>query len=230
MSYADEVGTRLKQWRESQDWRREDLAFKSGIPIGTVRNHETGVTTPKSEHLAAYFSVGIDPTWLVTGQESVNGHHVPVMGPINASIPSGVVSPDFTLVPRLSIEASAGNGAINGNEEVAEMLAFGTNWLSKLGISAPFARVILIRGDSMQPTLNNGDIVLVDTIVERIDDAGIYAIRVDDRLLVKRVSPRSDGSLLLISENPIYPPEEISASAVGMLGIIGRVKWCGRAI
>lgn len=70
MPYADEVGTRLKEWRESRDWKREDLASKSGIPLGTVRNHETGVTTPKSEHLLAYDALGVDVTWLVTGRVS----------------------------------------------------------------------------------------------------------------------------------------------------------------
>lgn len=173
----------------------------------------------------AYQTVGIDPTWLVTGRETAKIDDEPQTG-----VSVGSLADEFTLVPRLAVEASAGNGAVNDNEEVAEMLAFRRNWLYRMGISVVYARVILVRGDSMQPTLNNGDVVLVDTIVERIEDAGIYAIRVDDRLLVKRVLPRADGSLLLISENPIYPPEEIAASAVDDLDVIGRVKWIGRAV
>ncbi|NKC04250.1 helix-turn-helix transcriptional regulator [Brucella haematophila] len=82
----------------------------------------------------------------------------------------------------------------------------------------------------MEETIRDGDVLLVDTSVNRIRDNTIYVIVYGDMVLVKRVHGRLNGSLQLISDNPRYPAEEISAGETEQLHVAGRVMWFGRSI
>ena len=96
---------------------------------------------------------------------------------------------DYVLIPRLSVGASAGSGAEAGDESALAALAFQANWVRSVATGRPEAlSVIGVEGDSMLPTLADGDHILVDTDDrERLRD-GIYVLRTDDALLVKRLS------------------------------------------
>jgi phage repressor protein C with HTH and peptisase S24 domain len=137
---------------------------------------------------------------------------------------------DFALVPRLDIQASAGNGRIAIHEEPLEYLAFQADWLRRRGVNPDAARILTARGDSMEETIRDGDVLLVDTSVNRIRDNSIYVVVYGDMVLVKRIHGRMNGSLQLISDNPRYPAEEVSAGEVDHLNIAGRVMWFGRTI
>ena len=81
----------------------------------------------------------------------------------------------------------------------------------------------------MSPTLGDGDDILVDRgdAAERLRD-GIYVIRMDDALMVKRLSMRPAHRLAVLSDNPAYPGwPDVDARAIT---IIGRVVWSGRKI
>ncbi len=142
----------------------------------------------------------------------------------------GYAPADFALVPRLDIQASAGNGRIALHEEPLEYLAFQSDWLRRRGVNPDAARILTARGDSMEETIRDGDVLLVDTSVNRIRDNSIYVVVYGDMVLVKRVHGRINGSLQLISDNPRYPAEEVSAGEVDQLNIAGRVMWFGRSI
>ena len=137
---------------------------------------------------------------------------------------------EFSLVSRLDVQASAGNGSVGASEEQMEQLAFQSSWLRSRGINPVNARILSVRGDSMEETIRDGDILLVDTSIDRIKDNSIYVLVYGEMVLVKRVHARLNGSLQLISDNPRYPPEEVSAGEVDLLKIAGRVMWFGRTI
>lgn len=132
-------------------------------------------------------------------------------------------------VPRLDVGASAGPGAADGDEARLGRLGFDPLWLRRLGVGDP-ERLSLIRveGDSMATTLSAGDEILVDRgdAAERLRD-GIYVLRVDDALVVKRIA-RSPASVLVRSDNPAYPSWPDCDPAA--LTIVGRVVWVGRAL
>jgi phage repressor protein C with HTH and peptisase S24 domain len=86
------------------------------------------------------------------------------------------------------------------------------------------------RGDSMEETIRDGDVLLVDTSIDRVRDNSIYVVVYGDMVLVKRIHGRINGSLQLISDNARYPAEEVSKSEVDLLHIAGRVMWFGRSI
>ncbi len=124
-------------------------------------------------------------------------------------------------VPRFSLGASAGPGALPAEERPIGAFRFSSRWLRGQGLDPASLSAIAVAGDSMEPTLRDGDEILVDRRVLPLRD-GIHILLVDDTLLVKRVGTGRPGRLLLISDNPAYSPIELSADEVRVLG---RVVW-----
>ena len=146
-------------------------------------------------------------------------------GPANAVI-DGMVE-----FPILDVQASAGFGAVAASENAQTRFGFDEHWLRSL-TSAKSASLSIVRvmGDSMEPTLNEGDEVLVDASdhASRLRD-GIYVLRADDTLVVKRVAIKPGGNQITIaSDNPAYPTwHDMERSEVH---VVGRVIWFGRAL
>jgi hypothetical protein len=137
------------------------------------------------------------------------------------------------LVPvtRIFVRASAGPGALPENERVYPYFAFDERWLRALtGSGTDDLSIIRVEGDSMAPTLNDGDDILVDRsgCNEALRD-GIYVLRVDDSLLVKRLAIHPLGKRVTVqSDNPAYP--DWPDCGLGDVHCIGRVIWAGRKI
>jgi phage repressor protein C with HTH and peptisase S24 domain len=132
-------------------------------------------------------------------------------------------SGEWADVPRLPLGASAGPGAMAETERPIGQLRFSARWLKDQGLAAAQLNVIMVEGDSMEPTLRDGDEILVDR-TPRALRAGIHVLRLDDVLLVKRLELAGPARLRLISDNPAYPPLERAAADVEVLG---RVVWKG---
>lgn len=128
--------------------------------------------------------------------------------------------------PRLS----AGNGTIVfEHEEIDNSHAFRTSWLQKNGYSRDKLKLFPVDGFSMSPTMEDGEIVLVNLADTTIRSGKIYAILVDDEPRIKRLFKRSDGSIEIRSDNlsPQFPVEVVGSDAIKELRIIGRVVWRG---
>lgn len=137
------------------------------------------------------------------------------------------------LVPvkRVLVRASAGPGAIPDAEQAQHYFAFDERWLKALtGAAADDLSIIRVEGDSMSPTLNDGDDILLDArgCDEQLRD-GIYVLRVDDSLLVKRLAIHPLGKRVTVqSDNPAYP--DWPDCGLEQVHCIGRVIWAGRKI
>lgn len=137
---------------------------------------------------------------------------------------------DLVAIPRFAIGASAGPGAIGDDRPAAGDIAFPPAFLRALGLGRIDAlSMIRVAGDSMLPTLGDGDDILVDRGdgADRLRD-GIYVLRVDDVLLVKRVALKPGGGLAILSDNPASP--DWSDIDRATLTIVGRVVWAGRRL
>ena len=130
--------------------------------------------------------------------------------------------PEWADVPRLPLGASAGPGALAQSEAPVGQLRFSARWLKANGLDAAMLSAIEVEGDSMDPTLRDGDEILVDRTPRPLR-AGIHVLRLDDVLLVKRVE-RAGERVRLISDNRAYPEIE---RAAGEVEILGRVVWKG---
>ena len=134
-------------------------------------------------------------------------------------------------IPRLDVEASAGHGAIAEGEGVVAHIAFDPQWLRQLCKGGTNnLSFIRVQGDSMSPTLADGDDILVDGAdgAERLRD-GIYVLRREDTLMVKRLAVNPFAARATVtSDNPAYP--EWRDVELATLAIIGRVVWAGRRL
>ena len=134
-------------------------------------------------------------------------------------------------VPRYDVGASAGHGALADQESPVSHMAFEQSWLRRLctGGTSDLS-FIRVQGDSMTPTLADGDDILVDRSdgPARLRD-GIYVLRREETLMVKRLAVSPSARLVTIkSDNPAYP--EWRDFDLAAIEIIGRVVWAGRKV
>lgn len=138
---------------------------------------------------------------------------------------------DYVHIPRYEVAASAGGGAIVNSEQIVDYLSFRADWVrSALGVSVGDLALISVIGDSMEPSLSEGDVVLLDMTTRSVLDGSIYALQLNGGLLVKRIQRMLDGSLIVKSDNARYDTETVSEENAERLKIIGRVVWVGRRL
>jgi phage repressor protein C with HTH and peptisase S24 domain len=137
---------------------------------------------------------------------------------------------DRVAVRRLDVEASAGPGAAGADDRALFEVGFDPHWLRRIGGNSRRLSMIEVRGDSMAPLLGDGDEILVDEgdAAERLRD-GVYVLRREGALMVKRLSPHPGGRRVSVtSDNPAYPswPD----CDAGEIEVVGRVIWAGKKI
>jgi phage repressor protein C with HTH and peptisase S24 domain len=131
-------------------------------------------------------------------------------------------------VRRLAIEASAGPGALAEDDRQTGATHFDPRLLAQLGVRASDAAEIRARGTSMAPSIEDGDLMLVDQRDRRIHaQPAVFVIRLEGTLMVKRVA-RSGTMLAITSDNPEAPP--IASQPADAVDVIGRVVWLSRAL
>jgi phage repressor protein C with HTH and peptisase S24 domain len=167
---------------------------------------------------------------LNVGEELLGAPGNRIFAPGSSDMPAAAQEADYVLIPRYDVRASAGPGALAEAEERETSLAFQARFVRSIASGSIEAlHVIAVEGDSMSPTLSNGDHILVDTADRQRLRDGIYVIRSDGALMVKRLSVNpATRALAIRSDNPAYPswpdcpPESVD--------IIGRVAWVGRRL
>lgn len=128
---------------------------------------------------------------------------------------------EWVDVPWLALGASAGPGALAGEEQPIGAFRFAARWLRGQGLDPAMLSAIAVAGDSMEPTLRDGDEILIDRSPRPVRD-GIHVVRVEDAVLVKRLDTGRPGTIALLSDNPAYRALELLA---GEVQLIGRVVW-----
>lgn len=146
----------------------------------------------------------------------------------------------YVPVPLHDAELAAGDGHQNLTEGVVDRLAFRRDWLTKVGVSSSSARLARVKGDSMAPTVVEGDMVLIDTsradppVRERSKTdkrrSPIFAIRENGEARIKRIERPAADRVILLSDNPEFAPEVLTGSEVAGLSIIGKVVWWGHTV
>jgi len=139
---------------------------------------------------------------------------------------------EYRVVPKIQGSASAGRPAQGGAatpQAVVDLggdMAFSPAWIERyIGPKHGLLVSIEVTGDSMAPTVHDGDMVIIDTDDRRVTVSGIYVIAPQGRYQLKRIHLRLDGSVKVMSDNAAYEPEEVPEHRVQGLHVVGRMVW-----
>lgn len=133
---------------------------------------------------------------------------------------------EFIRVPKVVARLSAGGGSFETDSMVEGYYAFRGEWLHSRGRAEEMVLMQVV-GNSMEPEIQEGDLVLVDQSRTDVLAGGIYAVGVEDTVLVKRVE-KLPGQLVLHSDNTDYLPVRLAGDELDSVRIIGRVVWACR--
>ena len=141
---------------------------------------------------------------------------------------------DYALIPQFKARASCGDGYLNDHVEVTEGLVFKRDWLRRMNSKPENLYVIYAHGDSMEPYIFEGDVVLFDTSQTEPKDKQVYVIRrPDGGTSIKRLIQQLSGTWLIRSDSPDKaenPDEPVSDTSIHSMPILGRVIWRGGGI
>lgn len=137
-------------------------------------------------------------------------------------------------IPVLAAVPSMGTGEslTYDGDQIIDVLPVSKSWLERNVKAKPKnLRVITGAGDSMYPTFSDGDMLLVDISKSKIDIDGVYVLSAHERLFIKRVRQRMDGSFEVSSDNPTVKTVDI-LNGDHEIHVHGRVVWAwnGRSL
>lgn len=195
------------------------LARAVGVSDNAIYKWLSGRGQPNLANLISLARAGrVSVEWLATGRvaESSTGSK------------SEANAAEYVFVPRYIVKGPAAQGFPITSEQVVDYLAFKVEWVHRL-LRADSGNLLLLEavGDSMSPTFSDSDLLLVDLGEPRFKHDGIYVLRRDNDLSVKRIHRHPDGRLVIRSDNRAYDPCTVRGER---LRIIGRVIWAGRRL
>lgn len=234
LSTMDTVHTRMKAARERVGLSQQAVADRivsilghgKSLSLQAVAQWERDQPPTLSNFTAWCEAVGADPSEVLSGRFS---HRVREPQAISYEDLDG-----YALVPRYDITAGMGLGRDVHSEQVVDHLAFREDWLRGLGLHVDRIACITCRGVSMEPTIGDGAIALLD--LARRDGDGVFAVSRPNHgdgqeLVVKRIEHRLDGSTHVISDNRAkYDPIVIPPGKEPDISVIGRVVWAGGVV
>ena len=229
-------GTRIAQRRQELGMTVAELARLCGLKPPSVHDWEKGKTkTIEGPNLMAVAeALKTSPDWILTGRAADLPH-----GSSNARPPTGYLRPisswdrpedlpegEFGFLPHLDAYLSAGHGGPSADaiERTDKTTPFRADWLKAQGWSPRTHFTMRCRGDSMEPTIQDGAPVVIDTSAKRIQSGRVYALAVDGETWLKRLDRLPGGMVRVRSDNPstLYAPWEVPEDA---LQVIGRAVW-----
>jgi phage repressor protein C with HTH and peptisase S24 domain len=209
-------------------WPSADrLARATGVSPSAFRKWLRGEAEPNRERLVALAQAACVSVGWLAGGEGPEPHFVTAAA-TRGTDPDNQHA-DYVFLPKRATAAAAGAEAPEPQPTAVEFMALRQDWVrSVFGISPDCLVMETAAGESMLPGIQDGDLLLVDASEKRFRSFGIYVIEVGGERLVKRVQPKLDGSLTLISDNAAYEAEHVPPAKAGDVRPVGRVVWtCG---
>jgi phage repressor protein C with HTH and peptisase S24 domain len=229
---GDQAGFVARLQLVVQQWPSADrLAKATGVSPSAFRKWLKGVAEPSRDRLVALAeAAGVNVSWLAQGQGAepdLLSLAARAHSPRSADLAGNPSIGQYLVLPKRPEAAAAGSGRPTAAVPT-EFIGFRHDWIRTTFGREPADLILEIAvGESMEPGIRNGDLLLVDTTDRTFRNFGIYVIAARGERLVKRVQRKFDGSLILISDNNIYQPESIPADLAKEVQIIGRVIWRG---
>jgi phage repressor protein C with HTH and peptisase S24 domain len=204
----------LRVYKATGAGSQTDLAALLRVNRSAITQARKKNSIPAKWILRLYRAYGLNPDWVENGA-----------GPMRIEAAAGDAD-RFRNIPKVKARLSAGGGSFEIGSEIQGYYAFQMEWLVSKG--NPRRMVLMdIFGNSMEPELKDGDTVLIDESQKAILAGAVYAVGVDDTIMVKRIE-KHPNKLVLISDNTDYAPIYLSGADGQSVRIIGKVVWVGR--
>ncbi|HEY0062490.1 MAG TPA: XRE family transcriptional regulator [Telluria sp.] len=198
------IGTRIREARRIAKLTQKELASKVGMSQAALSELETGESEGSTLVASIASALGVNALWLESGKGT--------QGPGPGGLAPGeyqeveVVhagNPDVILIPQVKLRLSAGVTGfhVDAPEDGINTYPLDRRWVERGGFAPQRLIAIRVKGESMEPGLYHGDIVVVNTADTVPVDGSVYAINYEGEAVIKRMS-RDAGNWWLTSDNP----------------------------
>lgn len=219
-----DLSERIKAARKHAGLTQRQLAEAASVEQPLISQLENKKTL-KTAHVAQIAKAcRVSAIWPASGEGSM------LPGKGSEPAPGAPSEKNYALIPQYTAKGSAGNGHLNEHVEVKGGLAFKRDWLARLGVKEHRCSVIYAQGTSMEPSIGDGEVVLLDHDDTEPRDGKVYVLqRPDGEIIIKRLIKQMAGWVIR-SDNEDkrrYPDEPISADSLQHIEVVGRVVWRG---
>lgn len=195
-----------------------------GTSLPTITRWKEGISDPKMSNVIAFAKAAdISLDWLMTGKGSPEGAD-------NYTHQPAANDSDYKDVPIYDLAASAGTGRLVADEHITNYLKFPNWWFVQRNLNHADIAALYTKGDSMEPTIPDNALLLIDQSKTYLSDGKVYVVRVDDELYVKRIKRILGGGLELISDNVHYATKALDKELLhteNFFQVIGQVVHIG---
>lgn len=231
-SVGQTIGDRVRRCRKQKLWSQAMLAKESGVAQATISYIENN-TSDQSRYLPQVArALQVSSEYLYYGQDYIDRKKgqledfVVVDGKNNDETPK---KEEYILIPRFDVAGSCGKGVFIDNVKLHSDggLVFNQKWLMSQGLSATKLAVIHASGESMYPTIEDGQVLLLDTQDTTPKNAKIYLICIDNEYYIKRMI-NMINHWVIRSDNPDknkYPDITVNLETMKSIKIEGRIVW-----
>ncbi|WP_340149309.1 S24 family peptidase [uncultured Sneathiella sp.] len=214
-----QIYNRIRDAREFLGLSQKAISEKLGCSHQAWQGYEAGNNLPGGKILRRLNFLGISIDWLLSGRGSIVK---------NIAVTE---TTKITYIPRVEARLAAGHGTLNDRLQIRDYIPFARPYLQqKLGRGTIEGLTVLeVSGDSMEPTISDGSLVLVDQRDQDVSGS-IMAFVYEDCAYIKRLQKYFGGIDVVSDNKDLYPPHQIRNADLDQLLIIGRVRWIGRML
>lgn len=190
------------------------LAEALGVNRSAISQARKKNAVPAKWLLTLFRSYGLNPDWVEAGTGPTfvkSDHETPC---------------EFVEIPKVKARLCAGGGSFEADAGVEGYYSFQPSWINKKGTTSQMV-LMDIFGNSMAPEMKDGDTVLIDQAQKDILSGAIFAVGVEDTIMVKRIE-KHPNALVLLSDNKDYAPIYLKSRDVKSIRIIGKIIWICR--
>lgn len=200
------LATNITRKAKKESWKRQNA---QGIKGGGFEYHYSSLPKETKQELGFEYSAHpeVDNNELETEASEV--------------APS--LDDEYDFIIGYNVQAAAGNGIINHGSFPSRSLAFRKKWLRYRQFSTKELVLIWAKGDSMYPTLQDNDTLVVHIMRKKPVDGRIYVIRKEEELLVKRIQLLPNGLRLISDNKEMYAPVDITDTDLDNFEVVGQV-------
>lgn len=211
METFSDLAARVRQLRGEKSLSQQDFADAMGVSRSYLASIETGRKDPSFSFVSSLLETfDVEPNWFF-------GVGAAASGEANSAS-------DFIPIPKYTVSVSAGNGSFVADPVEVSYYAFSLQWIKRRQLDPKMLHIVQVKGDSMEPSLHNNDLILVDRAQDVPNDGKTYVVRIGDELVVKHIQRLGRDAISLVSGNSVYPPREVTLPGnPDEFEIIGRV-------